>query len=39
VVPKDELPAAAREWAACMEDPNFRESYEAFKAKRKPELG
>ena len=25
--------------AACMEDPNFRESYEAFKAKRKPELG
>ncbi len=22
--------------AACMEDPNFRESYEAFKAKRKP---
>jgi len=77
VVPKDELPAAAREWAeklargpsfglevtkkmlyreaamdvesalaaeveiqaACMEDPNFRESYEAFKAKRKPEFG
>ncbi len=24
--------------AACMEDPNFRESYEAFKAKRKPEF-
>ena len=22
--------------AACMEDPNFRKSYEAFKAKRKP---
>jgi len=25
--------------AACMEDPNFRESYEAFKAKRDPEFG
>jgi len=25
--------------AACMEDPNFRESYEAFKAKRKPQFG
>lgn len=24
--------------AACMEDPNFRESYEAFKAKRKPKF-
>ena len=74
VVPKGELPGAARAWAetlargpsfalevtkkmlyreasmdletalaseveiqaACMEDPNFRESYEAFKAKRKP---
>ena len=25
--------------AACMEDPNFRESYDAFVAKRKPEFG
>jgi len=25
--------------AACMEDPNFREAYEAFKAKRTPEFG
>ncbi len=25
--------------AACMEDPNFREAYEAFVAKRKPEFG
>jgi enoyl-CoA hydratase/carnithine racemase len=24
--------------AACMEDPNFREAYEAFRAKRKPEF-
>ncbi len=34
-----EAPAMAAEveiQAACMEDPNFRESYEAFKAKRKP---
>jgi enoyl-CoA hydratase/carnithine racemase len=76
VVPKDELPAAARDMAerlargpsfglevtkkmvlreaamdletalqaeveiqaACMEDPNFRESYDAFVAKRAPEF-
>jgi enoyl-CoA hydratase/carnithine racemase len=25
--------------AACMEDPNFREAYEAFVAKRRPEFG
>lgn len=25
--------------AACMEDPNFREAYEAFKAKREPRFG
>lgn len=25
--------------AACMEDPNFREAYDAFVAKRKPEFG
>ena len=25
--------------AACMEDPNFREAYEAFMAKREPEFG
>ncbi|MDX1385749.1 MAG: enoyl-CoA hydratase family protein [Thermoanaerobaculia bacterium] len=25
--------------AACMEDPNFREAYEAFRAKRPPEFG
>ena len=24
--------------AACMEDPNFREAYKAFVAKRKPEF-
>jgi enoyl-CoA hydratase/carnithine racemase len=24
--------------AACMEDPNFREAYEAFVAKRRPEF-
>ena len=35
------LPAFAAEveiQAACMEDPNFREAYEAFKAKRPPEF-
>lgn len=25
--------------AACMEDPNFREAYEAFRARRRPEFG
>jgi enoyl-CoA hydratase/carnithine racemase len=25
--------------AACMEDPNFREAYEAFKGKREPRFG
>jgi hypothetical protein len=24
--------------AACMQDPNFREAYDAFKAKRPPEF-
>jgi enoyl-CoA hydratase/carnithine racemase len=33
------LEGEARAQAICMEDPNFREAYEAFVAKRKPDFG
>ena len=35
----DALEAEARAQAICMEDPNFREAYEAFVAKRPPVFG
>jgi enoyl-CoA hydratase/carnithine racemase len=35
----DALEAEARAQAICMEDPNFREAYEAFVAKRAPVFG
>lgn len=33
------LDAEAEAQAVCMQDPNFREAYEAFKAKRQPRFG